>query len=135
LFFLTDVDVPWEKDDLRDKPENREATLAVFEKALIDYNKPYIKLSGSVAERFEKALKIINDLVKAKKLGLNSYDFVQIYNRNINLETIDFQFNIIKNGIPKINLDRAAVLNDGIIPVSQDEAKYYSNFLMKRKTS
>lgn len=133
LFFLTDVDVPWEKDDLRDKPEDRETTLAIFEKALMDYNKPYIKLSGSVEERFEKALRIINDLVKAKKLGLNSYDFVQIYNRNINLETIEFQFNIIKNGIPKINLDRPAVINDGIIAVSQDEAKYYSNFFDEKK--
>jgi len=133
LFFLTDIDVPWEKDDLRDKPEDRESTFAIFEKALIDYKKPYIKLSGSKEERFEKAVTIIKNLVKAKKLGLNSQDFVQIYNRNINLETIEFQFNIIKNGIPKINLDRAAVINDGIIVFSSDEAKYYSNFFDEKK--
>jgi nicotinamide riboside kinase len=27
LFFLTDIDVPWEKDDLRDKAEGRESVL------------------------------------------------------------------------------------------------------------
>lgn len=133
LFFLTDVDVPWEADDLRDKPDDRENTLAIFEKALIDYKKPYIKLSGSKEERLEKAVKIIKDLTKAKQMGLNSYDFVQIYNRNINLETVAFQFNIIQNGIPKINLDRPAIINDGIIAVSSDEAKYYSNFFDEKK--
>jgi nicotinamide riboside kinase len=25
LFFLTDIDVPWEKDDLRDSPDNRKS--------------------------------------------------------------------------------------------------------------
>jgi nicotinamide riboside kinase len=29
LFFLTDIDVPWEKDDLRDKAEGRDAVFAV----------------------------------------------------------------------------------------------------------
>jgi nicotinamide riboside kinase len=30
LFFLTDIDVPWEKDDLRDKAEGRESVFEVF---------------------------------------------------------------------------------------------------------
>jgi hypothetical protein len=29
-FFLTDIDVPWEKDDLRDKAEGRDAVFAVL---------------------------------------------------------------------------------------------------------
>ncbi|WP_395043525.1 DUF4301 family protein [Flavobacterium sp.] len=128
LFFLTDVDVPWKKDDLRDKPEERENTFALFENALIENKKPYIKLSGSINERFEKATKIVQDLIKAKELGLNSFDFVAIYNRNINLETLESQFQILRNGIPKINLERPAIINDGIMPISLDEAKYYSNY-------
>jgi len=133
LIFLTDVDVPWQADDLRDKPNDRENTLAIFEKALIDFQKPYIKLSGTEEERFEKATKIINDFLKAKELGLNSFDFIKIYNRNIKIETVVFQFNILKNGIPKINLDRAAIKSDGIVSISEDEAKYFSNFLMKKE--
>ena len=30
LFFLTDIDVPWEKDDLRDRPQGRESVFTVF---------------------------------------------------------------------------------------------------------
>ena len=128
LFFLTDIDVPWQKDDLRDKPNNRETTLKSFETALIENKKPYIKLTGNSKERLEKATKIVQDLTKAKQLGLNSFDFVEIYNRNINLETLENQFQILKNGIPKINLDRPAVINDGILPITKEEAQYYSNF-------
>lgn len=135
LFFLTDVDVPWEADDLRDRPDNRESTLSIFEQALIDFKKPYIKLSGNKEERLENAKKIINDLLKAKKIGFNSIDFIEIYNRNINIETIEFQFNILKNGIPKINLDRPAVINDGIQGMSKEEAQYYSNFFDEKKTN
>ena len=37
LIFLTDVDVPWEKDDLRDKPDDREKSIAFFEQALVEF--------------------------------------------------------------------------------------------------
>jgi len=135
LIFLTDVDVPWKADDLRDQPSGRENTLAIFEKALIDFQKPYIKLSGTKEERLEKATKITNDFLEARELGLNSFDFIKIYHRNIKMETIKFQFNILKNGIPKIILDRAAVKNDGIKALSEEEAKYFSNFFDDKKTS
>ena len=134
LIFLTDIDVAWQADDLRDKPNDREKTLAIFEKALIDFKKPYIKLSGNKEERLEKATQIINDYIKAKELGLNSFDFIKIHQRNIKIETVEFQFTILKNGIPKINLDRAAIKNDGIVTISEDEAKYFSNFYDEKKT-
>ena len=128
LFFLTDIDVPWEKDDLRDKKEDRENTLAIFEKALIDFKKPYIKLSGNKEERLEKAKKIIRDLESAKQLGFNSYDFIEIYNRKINIKTLEYQFTILRNGLPKIHLERAARLNDGIKAMSSEEAVYHANY-------
>lgn len=133
LTFLTDIDVAWEKDDLRDKKDDRKTTLEIFEKALIDYKKPYIKLSGSKEERLEKATKIVNDLLKAKQLGFTSSDFIEIYKRNINIDAIAFQFSILKNGIPKLYLDRTAVLNDGIIPITKEEATYYSNYFDQKK--
>ena len=58
LFFLTDVDVPWEKDTLRDSPENRTEVFTTFQKALVEYEKPFIILSGDSTTRFEKAIKI-----------------------------------------------------------------------------
>jgi nicotinamide riboside kinase len=133
LFFLMDIDVAWEQDDMAGDEIKRKADFEKFEKALIDYKKPYIKLSGSSDKRFAKANAIVADLIKAKKLGLNSIDFLEIYNRKINLDIVAEQFEILRNGIPKINLDRPAVLNDGIVSLSPDEATYYANFFEEKK--
>jgi len=64
LFFLTDIDVPWEKDDLRDKPEGREIVFTTFKQALIDNNKPFITISGDKDLRLKKAIQIVNNLFK-----------------------------------------------------------------------
>lgn len=65
LYFLTYIDTPWEADDLRDKPEEREAMFNAFEAALIKYNKPYVLLKGDKKTRLEIATKYI-DLLLAK---------------------------------------------------------------------
>jgi nicotinamide riboside kinase len=134
LVFLTDVDTPWEKDDLRDCPQNRIETLAVFEKALIDKQQPYIKLSGSKSQRLAKATQIVTDFVTAKKLGLTAFDYLQIYDKSLPLNVLESQFEIIKNGIPKINLERPATLKDGILPLSEEEAIYYATFFDQKKS-
>jgi len=133
LFLLTDVDVPWEKDDLRDKPANREETLKIFEDNLIEFNKPFVKISGSKEKRFQKAVAIIDDLIEAKNLGLNSLDFIEIKQREINLEKVKNQLNFLTNGIQAVNLDRAAKLGDGIKSLSEEEAIYYANYFDDKK--
>jgi len=133
LFFLTDIDVPWEKDDLRDKPNNRKEIFAVFEQALKDNKKPYIILSGNKEERLNKAIQIIKDFNKSKKLGFNSHDFIEIYRRKISFENIEYQFQLVRNGLPKINLDRPAILNDGITALSREEAIYNATYFDEKK--
>jgi len=64
LYFLTYIDVPWEHDDLRDKPNERERMFRAFEAALIAHNKPYVLLKGSNKERLEEAVKQIDKLLK-----------------------------------------------------------------------
>ena len=39
LYLLTYIDIPWEKDDLRDKPNDREFMFNKFEEALINAKK------------------------------------------------------------------------------------------------
>ena len=65
LYFLTYIDTPWEADDLRDKPEEREAMFKAFESALIKHKKPYVLLKGDKKTRLELAIKHI-DLLLAK---------------------------------------------------------------------
>ncbi|QDO93489.1 ATP-binding protein [Formosa sediminum] len=63
LYFLTYIDIPWEADEVRDKPNERETMFQAFEKALIDYNKPYVLLKGTYKERFDLAVKHIDKLI------------------------------------------------------------------------
>lgn len=72
LYLLTNIDTPWEADDLRDRPEQREEMYAAFENALIKYDRPYIKLNGSIKNRLAKAIDAI-DIILDKRNNLNSY--------------------------------------------------------------
>ncbi|OBQ57253.1 ATP-binding protein [Tamlana sp. s12] len=64
LYFLTYIDTPWEADDLRDKPDQREAMFEAFQNELIKHNKPYVLLKGSKIQRLETAVKHIDKLLK-----------------------------------------------------------------------
>ncbi|WP_010227590.1 AAA family ATPase [Gillisia marina] len=66
LYFLTNIDVPWVADDLRDKPEDRVEMFTKFKNALQFYEKPFIELKGDENERFETAVSAINELLKSK---------------------------------------------------------------------
>ena len=133
LIFLTDVDVPWKADDLRDSPNHRKNTFEKFENALIKNGNPYIKIAGNEATRFQKTVKIIDDLLIAKELGFSSTDFVSIYNKNISIANIKKQLQFFKDGITKTNLVRSAIKNDGICVFSEEEINQYIAFFDENK--
>lgn len=64
LYFLTNIDIPWVPDDLRDKPNDREGMFKRFKSTLLQHNKPFIILQGDENERFETAVNAINELLK-----------------------------------------------------------------------
>jgi NadR type nicotinamide-nucleotide adenylyltransferase len=66
LYFLTYIDTPWEADDLRDKPKERERMFKAFEDTLIKYKRPYVLLKGNKQERLVKAIEHIDELLKKK---------------------------------------------------------------------
>ena len=63
-YFLTNIDVPWQKDNLRDRPNDRDKMFRIFEQQLIKNNTPYTILEGSKQERLKSAIAIINTLIK-----------------------------------------------------------------------
>ena len=63
LYFLTYIDVPWEEDDLRDKPLEREKMFQYFKDTLDRYNRKYIILKGDKATRLRTAIEHINTLL------------------------------------------------------------------------
>lgn len=135
LFFLTDIDVPWEKDDLRDKPEGRETVFTVFKQALIDNNKPFITISGDSTSRLEKAIQIVSDLAKAQKMGFSSQDYVQIFEHGISLENIQNQLNIFKNGISKTILVEPATTSNGILKLSSQDFNRKADYFDAHKST
>ena len=133
LFFLTDIDVPWEKDDIRDTPDGRESVFSVFKQTLIDTKKPFITLSGNKESRLAKATAIIDALSIAKQHGFSSADFVQIYNHGISFNKILKQLEIFKNGILKSNLISPATINNGILSLSEAEFEERAKFFDLQK--
>jgi NadR type nicotinamide-nucleotide adenylyltransferase len=63
LYLLTGIDVPWQADDLRDKPDEREGMFVTFRQALEENNRRFIILEGSRKERLRKAIIHIDKLL------------------------------------------------------------------------
>ena len=72
LYLLSYIDTPWEADDLRDRPAQREEMFCAFERALINNQRPYVILKGKVKERMDKAVQAI-DKILASKRNLDAY--------------------------------------------------------------
>jgi nicotinamide riboside kinase len=134
LFFLTDIDVPWEKDDIRDTPNGRETVFSVFKQTLIETKKPFITLSGNKESRLAKATTIIDNLELAKRHAISSADFVQIYDHGISFEKILNQLGIFKNGIAKTNLISPATINNGILSLSDADFEKKAAFFDSEKS-
>lgn len=64
IYLLTYIDTPWDADALRDRPNNREEMFHIFEAELKKQSFPYRILKGNETERFETAVKIIDELLK-----------------------------------------------------------------------
>jgi HTH-type transcriptional repressor of NAD biosynthesis genes len=72
LYLLTYIDTPWEKDDLRDRPEQRLEMFNAFENALKKHKKNYILLKGNKETRLKNATEAIDKII-ANKNNLQSF--------------------------------------------------------------
>ena len=56
LYFLTYIDVPWQKDHLRDRPNDRLKLFSIFEKTLKERGIPHLVLRGDESKRLRSAI-------------------------------------------------------------------------------
>ena len=63
-YFLTDIDVPWQADDLRDSPNSRKQMLNYFENLLKNKKASYTLLKGNLNLRLKRAKKTLETLKK-----------------------------------------------------------------------
>lgn len=59
LYFLTYIDVPWQEDDLRDRPFDRQKLFSIFEASLKQRGLPHLVLRGDEPERLHSAIQEI----------------------------------------------------------------------------
>ena len=64
LYLLTNIDIPWVKDDLRDKPHKREESIQIFKEELVKNNIPFKIVEGDFEKRFDICKKYIDELIK-----------------------------------------------------------------------
>ncbi|MCC3344271.1 AAA family ATPase [Psychrobacter sanguinis] len=62
LILLTEVDVPWEADDLRDAPHQRHEISQAFEQALTAHHRPFKKIGGNREQRVNTVTQYLNTL-------------------------------------------------------------------------
>lgn len=62
LYLLLEVDVPWVEDWQRPDPENREFFYDWFKRELEARKRRYVVIAGSYEDRFEKAVRAIDEL-------------------------------------------------------------------------
>jgi len=63
LYLLMDIDIPWVKDDLRDRPNDRKVFFNSFKNSLDLNEKNYAVISGNFEKRKEMAIYLINNLL------------------------------------------------------------------------
>lgn len=63
LYLLTYIDIPWELDDLRDKPDEREKMFAYFKNTLEKYDRNFIILTGDKKTRLALAVSEIDSIL------------------------------------------------------------------------
>jgi NadR type nicotinamide-nucleotide adenylyltransferase len=69
LYLLLDIDLPWEDDPLRDFPTMREHFMGVWHKELQDLNANYVTISGIGKDRYERAVKAVDEFLMRSDLG------------------------------------------------------------------
>jgi NadR type nicotinamide-nucleotide adenylyltransferase len=65
LYLLCNTDLPWVKDELREYPdlESRERLYKHYKDIMVNQNVPWVDISGSYEERFEKAIRTVDSMI------------------------------------------------------------------------
>ncbi len=64
LYLLCNIDLPWIKDELREYPdiESRHKLYLIYKDLMVNQAVPWVDISGSHEERFQKAINAVNEL-------------------------------------------------------------------------
>ncbi|OYT14860.1 MAG: ATPase [Bacteroidetes bacterium 4572_77] len=63
LYLLMDVDIPWQEDEQRENPLDRDRLLKLYQKSFEERNISYHLISGQTNTRLKNAIKIVEDFL------------------------------------------------------------------------
>ncbi|HZK07468.1 MAG TPA: ATP-binding protein [Bacteroidales bacterium] len=66
LYLLTDIDLPWEYDELREHPHQREMLFKLYQKALDKQGFPYVIISGTGEKRLRNAVEAVDKMMSQR---------------------------------------------------------------------
>jgi len=66
LYLLCNTDLPWVKDELREYPDvvSRQKLYSIYKDIMINQSVPWVDISGSYEQRFEKARAAVDALIQ-----------------------------------------------------------------------
>lgn len=132
LYLLTYVDTPWEPDDLRDKPHEREKMFAYFKDALEQHGKNFIILKGDKKARLKEAISQI-DKLRSNMIDFTEKDLEQLTEKGIAKTKVEQQIATFKEGIPFVELVAAAIVGKGISRFSTEEQQHLADHFEAHK--
>lgn len=66
LYLLLEIDVPWVRDDVRDRETRREEMQQLFRNAVVASGSPYVVVTGSWGQRSELARNAIDAVIDSR---------------------------------------------------------------------
>ncbi|OYU83514.1 MAG: ATPase [Flavobacterium sp. BFFFF2] len=106
---------------------------ASYKQAFDLYQIPYLLLKGDRFDRFNAAIKHLQEWEKCRELGLSNTDYQQINEKQIQLQQIKAQLAIFKKGIKKVVLERPATVGDGILKLTKSQHQNKADFFDQKK--
>lgn len=67
LLLLTDIDLPWAEDPLREHPHERQALFSIYYRSLIQKDQPFKVIFGNEIQRFKRAVTAIESAKSTNK--------------------------------------------------------------------
>jgi nicotinamide riboside kinase len=64
LYLLTEIDLPWVSDGIRDRPHQREEIYRLFKTELEERNLPFATISGDLQARLQKAIRAVDEFLR-----------------------------------------------------------------------
>lgn len=113
--------------------DDEESAPAALIKSLKKKEISHITAYAKPAEITEVSKGIVLSIEKALDSGFSLQDFIQIHGLGISMEKVRRQLIIFRNGISKIMLEKPAVINNGITPLTKDDAERYAGFFDSSK--